>query len=120
MQSRHGFCYTLALLSYTHRLIIVAVKSFILSSSSIHETFATAKARSAADNDTTAAASDSTLQLSTLDLQQEIHQALEKNPMLELIEGSDEEESTLNEEDNTRALEKEISQPSQVSRTNKY
>ena len=36
------------------------------------------------------------LQLSTLDLQQEIHQALEKNPMLELIEGSDEEESTLN------------------------
>ena len=55
------------------------------------------------------------LQLSTLDLQQEIHQALEKNPMLELIEGSDEEESSLNEEDNTRALEKEISQPSQVS-----
>ena len=55
------------------------------------------------------------LQLSTLDLQQEIHQALEKNPMLELIEGSDEEESTLNEEDNTRALENEISQPSQVS-----
>jgi RNA polymerase sigma-54 factor len=34
------------------------------------------------------------LQLSTLDLQQEIHQALESNPMLELIEISDEEENT--------------------------
>ncbi len=33
------------------------------------------------------------LQLSTLDLQQEIHQALESNPMLELIENSDEDES---------------------------
>ncbi len=32
------------------------------------------------------------LQLSTLDLQQEIHQALESNPMLELIESSDEED----------------------------
>ena len=32
------------------------------------------------------------LQLSTLDLQQEIHQALETNPMLELIENSDEED----------------------------
>ncbi len=31
------------------------------------------------------------LQLSTLDLQQEIHQALESNPMLELDEGSEEE-----------------------------
>ncbi|MCH8264361.1 MAG: RNA polymerase factor sigma-54 [Proteobacteria bacterium] len=36
------------------------------------------------------------LQLSTLDLQQEIHQALESNPMLELIEGSDDEEASLN------------------------
>ena len=35
------------------------------------------------------------LQLSTLDLQQEIHQALESNPMLELIENSDEEDGTL-------------------------
>lgn len=34
------------------------------------------------------------LQLSTLDLQQEIHQALESNPMLELIENADEEENT--------------------------
>lgn len=33
------------------------------------------------------------LQLSTLDLQQEIHQALEENPMLELIEHGDEEDS---------------------------
>lgn len=32
------------------------------------------------------------LQLSTLDLQQEIHQALESNPMLELIEGGDEDD----------------------------
>ena len=32
------------------------------------------------------------LQLSTLDLQQEIHQALETNPMLELIEGNDDDE----------------------------
>ena len=55
------------------------------------------------------------LQLSTLDLQQEIHQVLETNPMLELIEGSDEEESSLNQEDNTQALEKEITQPPQVS-----
>lgn len=35
------------------------------------------------------------LQLSTLDLQQEIQQALESNPMLELIEGSDDEEAPL-------------------------
>ncbi len=34
------------------------------------------------------------LQLSTLDLQQEIHQALESNPMLELIESSDEEDNS--------------------------
>lgn len=33
------------------------------------------------------------LQLSTLDLQQEIHQALESNPMLELIESSEEDET---------------------------
>ena len=36
------------------------------------------------------------LQLSTLDLQQEIHQALETNPMLELIE-NDEEETALSQ-----------------------
>ena len=33
------------------------------------------------------------LQLSTLDLQQEIHQAIESNPMLELIENSEEDET---------------------------
>lgn len=33
------------------------------------------------------------LQLSTLDLQQEIHQALESNPMLELIENNEEDET---------------------------
>lgn len=49
------------------------------------------------------------LQLSTLDLQQEIHQALETNPMLELIENSDEEEtpfskdSTVNKSEKTNA-----------------
>ena len=32
------------------------------------------------------------LQLSTLDLQQEIHQAVESNPMLELIENREEDE----------------------------
>ena len=40
------------------------------------------------------------LQLSTLDLQQEIHQALESNPMLELIENTDEEESPFSTENN--------------------
>lgn len=34
------------------------------------------------------------LQLSTLDLQQEIHQALESNPMLELIENNDDDDSS--------------------------
>ena len=43
------------------------------------------------------------LQLSTLDLQQEIHQALESNPMLELIEGLEEEESTSRDADLERA-----------------
>ena len=39
------------------------------------------------------------LQLSTLDLQQEIHQALESNPMLELIEGVEEDENQATEAD---------------------
>ncbi|MEQ9210143.1 MAG: RNA polymerase factor sigma-54, partial [Pseudomonadales bacterium] len=34
------------------------------------------------------------LQLSTLDLQQEIHEALEANPMLELDESSDDDDHT--------------------------
>ena len=39
------------------------------------------------------------LQLSTLDLQQEIHQALESNPMLELIEGIEDDENLAKETD---------------------
>jgi len=39
------------------------------------------------------------LQLSTLDLQQEIHQALESNPMLELIEGIEDDENSARETD---------------------
>ena len=39
------------------------------------------------------------LQLSTLDLQQEIHQALESNPMLELIEGIEDDENSAKETD---------------------
>jgi RNA polymerase sigma-54 factor len=46
------------------------------------------------------------LQLSTLDLQQEIHQALESNPMLELIENSDEDEQISNEDISTPSIEK--------------
>ena len=38
------------------------------------------------------------LQLSTLDLQQEIHQALESNPMLELIENTEEDEADFEED----------------------
>ncbi len=41
------------------------------------------------------------LQLSTLDLQQEIHQVLESNPMLELIEESDEDADGNLESDNS-------------------
>ena len=55
------------------------------------------------------------LQLSTLDLQQEIHQALETNPMLELIENSEEEESSLNQESNTQTAEKEITPATEES-----
>ncbi len=46
------------------------------------------------------------LQLSTLDLQQEIHQALESNPMLELIENTDEEESTFSTENGNGDIQK--------------
>ena len=40
------------------------------------------------------------LQLSTLDLQQEIHEALESNPMLELDEGAEEEDRRIAELNN--------------------
>ena len=46
------------------------------------------------------------LQLSTLDLQQEIHQALESNPMLELIENSEEDESGTSQDSNTQSVDK--------------
>ena len=52
------------------------------------------------------------LQLSTLDLQQEIHQALESNPMLELIENSDEDESDISQESNTQSADKSTSENS--------
>lgn len=45
------------------------------------------------------------LQLSTLDLQQEIHQALESNPMLELIEDDDGDDEINNAESEIRQLE---------------
>jgi len=41
------------------------------------------------------------LQLSTLDLQQEIHAALETNPMLELIESSDDEDGDSDQDKNS-------------------
>jgi RNA polymerase sigma-54 factor len=53
------------------------------------------------------------LQLSTLDLQQEIHQALESNPMLELIENSDEDESGISQESNTQSADKSTSENSE-------
>jgi len=53
------------------------------------------------------------LQLSTLDLQQEIHQALESNPMLELIENSDEDESSISQESNTQSTDKSTSENSE-------
>lgn len=57
------------------------------------------------------------LQLSTLDLQQEIHQALESNPMLELIEGLDDEdpiaENTHSEFEKLKAETRETHQESE-------
>lgn len=52
------------------------------------------------------------LQLSTLDLQQEIHQALESNPMLELIEGIEEDENQATEADaNTESSSRAADSP---------
>ncbi len=56
------------------------------------------------------------LQLSTLDLQQEIHQALESNPMLELIENSDEDESPAATESTSEA---NVNEPSSTEATTK-
>jgi RNA polymerase sigma-54 factor len=46
------------------------------------------------------------LQLSTLDLQQEIHQALESNPMLELDESNEDEDASINKQANGDLQEK--------------
>lgn len=46
------------------------------------------------------------LQLSTLDLQQEIHQVLESNPMLELIEDGDDEDAPLDSDTEANNLDK--------------
>ena len=52
------------------------------------------------------------LQLSTLDLQQEIHQALESNPMLELIEGIEEDENQATDTDaNTESASQTADSP---------
>lgn len=45
------------------------------------------------------------LQLSTLDLQQEIHQALESNPMLELIENSEDDDTSNAPQDSNSQVE---------------
>lgn len=66
------------------------------------------------------------LQLSTLDLQQEIHQALESNPMLELIENSDDDDQGSSNDKNSEfeKLKSEISeltaQPSNSDDSNKW
>ena len=58
------------------------------------------------------------LQLSTLDLQQEIHQALESNPMLELIE--DDETKDLQTDSNTQQEVKSDTAPSEEVSDNDY
>ncbi|MEX0963590.1 MAG: RNA polymerase factor sigma-54 [Pseudohongiellaceae bacterium] len=60
------------------------------------------------------------LQLSTLDLQQEIHQALESNPMLELIENNDEEENSNTDEDSSEMdrNQREKAEPATSTRDN--
>ena len=58
------------------------------------------------------------LQLSTLDLQQEIHQALESNPMLELIE--DDETKELQTDSNTQQEVKSDTAPSEEASDNDY
>ncbi len=57
------------------------------------------------------------LQLSTLDLQQEIHQALESNPMLELIENNEEDDNA-SESEHESEFEKLKSEISEMSADN--
>lgn len=60
------------------------------------------------------------LQLSTLDLQQEIHQALESNPMLELIESNDEDEPSSDsaKDSEFEKLKSELDEMNQQQQTN--
>ena len=60
------------------------------------------------------------LQLSTLDLQQEIHQALESNPMLELIENNEEDETPTPADSSTTTDPKSTTEaePSTTTRDN--
>ena len=57
------------------------------------------------------------LQLSTLDLQQEIHQALETNPMLELIENNEEEFSPNSTDGNENSGSSDKESAAQVTET---
>jgi len=60
------------------------------------------------------------LQLSTLDLQQEIHQALESNPMLELIENNEEDDTPTPADSSTTTdpVSSNEAQPSKSSKDN--
>ena len=58
------------------------------------------------------------LQLSTLDLQQEIHEALESNPMLELVESNEDEDASINKQANGDLQEKIELQSSQQGTEN--
>ncbi len=58
------------------------------------------------------------LQLSTLDLQQEIHEALEANPMLELVESNEDEDASINKQANGDLQEKIELQTSQQATEN--
>ena len=58
------------------------------------------------------------LQLSTLGLQQEIHEALEANPMLELVESNEDEDASINKQANGDLQEKIELQTSQQATEN--
>ncbi len=58
------------------------------------------------------------LQLSTLDLQQEIHEALESNPMLELIENNDEELQEAGSKNDPNTVEE--NKPSEAGTTSDF
>ena len=58
------------------------------------------------------------LQLSTLDLQQEIHEALESNPLLELVENTEDEDASINTQANGDLQDKIEQQSSQQGAEN--